>query len=284
MTTSLISLCRDGQNLPGANLSQINYPAEGFQNLQKMESHHFWFRARRMALLKILKNTIQGPALGLDIGCGTGRNASFFSENGFPTIGVDVFDSFQVEKSKKISPGFVMGDIFAIEPQGEFDFVVLLDVIEHIQNDSKFLAQAIKFLKPNGVLLISVPAFQFLWSSVDEVDQHFRRYDKSILRKLVNSLSSEIGSAEKISTEGNSAPLEIEKQLYFFGLTLPLYYLSRLKNRTRQATMRQEVEIHPAVNELLFALLKFEMLFMPFGGFPLGSSLFCLVRKKIPRY
>jgi SAM-dependent methyltransferase len=260
MPTSIISLCQKGEDLNPVDKSQIHYPEADFAVLREQERTHFWFRSRRKAVLRVLSKYVKSPnPIGLDIGCGTGINASCFSESHFPTMGIDAFDSFKAEREKGKSLGFLRGDIFAIDPAAEFDFVLLLDVIEHIEKDASFVKQSMKFLKPGGIVLITVPAFPSLWSKIDEDSLHLRRYTK----KMMTSLSQSINA-------------RIEMQFYYFGLTLPLYYLSR-KGKT--ANSNNERKVPGWLNSSLEGILNLELESIRFGGFPFGSSLFAVMRK-----
>ena len=81
-----------------------------------------------------------------------------------PTIGVD---AQTIPCNAVYSPGLLHGDIFAVTPKPEFDFILLLDVIEHIEKDRDFLRHVSQFLKPGGFIVVTTPAFQSLWSPVD---------------------------------------------------------------------------------------------------------------------
>ena len=88
---------------------------------------------------------------------------------------------------------------------GGFDAVTLLDVVEHLDDDVAALRTAGRLLRPGGTLLVTVPAYQWLWSGHDVVNQHRRRYTSGRLRSALSAA----GIAEARVT-------------YFNGLLLPL--------------------------------------------------------------
>lgn len=265
MEFSLIEWAKTHRELPGqVDSKAISYPQNGAQNLARIESDHFWFTSRRRLILKILKQHLKPKAQGLDIGCGSGFNADFLSNSGFPSVGIDAYEIHR--KPGRQTLGFIRGSIFSINPSAEFDFVSLLDVIEHIEDDQKFLEHVSRFIKPGGYILITVPAFSWLWSPIDEMAGHYRRYTKAQLRKLANS-----------------ANLKIEKQYYFYGSTLPLYMMSRLMTRFKNSQKVSDSESLPSpiVNSTLKVILKLEEAGLALGGLPFGSSAFILLRKEL---
>ena len=123
------------------------------------------------------------------------------------------------------------------------------------------MEQALKFLKPGGVAIVSVPAFSWLWSPIDDQAQHLRRYSKSSLRAKLSTLR-----------------VHIEQEFYYYGSTLPLFFISRMVLRLFKKGISDEATPNSLVNGFLKKLLQFERAFLPIG-MPLGSSLFVQLRK-----
>jgi hypothetical protein len=109
--------------------------------------------------------------------------------------------------------------------------VGLFDVLEHIKDDSAFLASVRELLRPGGRIYLSVPAFQFLWSRDDEVAGHFRRYTRRSLAKVFRA-----------------AGLQVEYLTYFFWfLPLPVGVLRTIPSRVgwrRNPTLRSAKREH----------------------------------------
>lgn len=265
-STSILSLIRAGKHLTEIDTDIVNYNEDGGQFLAQTEADHFWFTVRRdVVLSKLRKSGLKKGALGLDVGCGTGFTAHWLSENGFPTAGIDAYPPRVGQNNSSL--GFVRGDIFSIEPKPEFDFLLLLDVLEHIDDDSRFLTQALKFLKPGGMVIISVPAFQWLWSPVDEAAEHLRRYNKGEMNRIIQSVAD-------VAT--------LQSQFYFYGSTLLPYWISRKRIKKLDGVLTSEAEAKPhwLVNLALKVILGLERhLLVPIGGLPAGSSLFVVLRK-----
>ncbi len=265
MEFSLIEWAKTHRQLPDqCDSKTISYPQDGAQHLARIENDHFWFISRRNVILKLLQKHLTIGARGLDVGCGSGFNADYLSGHGFPTVGIDAHEIQRQPGPNTL--GLIRGNIFSIEPRAEFDFVTLLDVIEHIDDDQRFLQHVARFVKPGGYVLITVPAFSWLWSSIDTISGHYRRYCKAELRSL----------AQK-------ANLKVEKQYYFYGSILLLYMASRFLARFQNAKSVNESETLPSpiVNTILKGTLRFEELGLTFGGLPVGSSAFFLLRKNL---
>jgi len=266
--TSLLELIQttNAGQLKASSLDQIHYPEDGALSLESMELDHFWFVERRKIILTLLKKYLSNfkTSIGIDVGCGSGYTAAWLSENGIPTAGLDAHPGFAKLQNQKRGYGFVQGDIFSIEPRSEFDFVLLLDTIEHIQDDRQFVDQVCKMLKPEGILIMTVPAYQSLWSQVDSQSGHFRRYEKKDLSEF---------------TLRPHSKLNLVRAFYFYATTLPLYLLTR---KLAKVSFRSNSEQKPSplINFVLKALLRFEHHFLTPLNFPFGSSLFAVFKKR----
>jgi 2-polyprenyl-3-methyl-5-hydroxy-6-metoxy-1,4-benzoquinol methylase len=266
MATSLLELSRGlaGTDFPRATASEISYPDFGAKNLAAMEQHHFWFTERRELTFRALSEHLRPGSVGADIGCGTGYTAVWLSERNYPTIGIDALPGFLPLRNSGRGAGFVQTDLMQCELEPEFDFIVLLDTLEHIRDDGDFLNHVIQMVKPGGYIFISVPAFQWLWSPVDDTSGHFRRYTKKSLAAIVPARTSRVFS------------------MYFYASLLPLFLAARtLAKKNGGNAPASEYNPSPLVNRVCSRLLKWERsLFYP-RGLPVGSSLFTLLKKEI---
>ena len=92
------------------------------------------------------------------------------------------------KKEKGYLPSFVeviTGTLDSMATHRQFDTIIYIDVIEHIENDGQELQHAAGFLRPGGHIIILAPAHQYLFSAFDKAIGHFRRYNKKILRKAI---------------------------------------------------------------------------------------------------
>lgn len=247
----------------------MHYPEEGAHRLANSEESHFWFTERRLFILSLLKRFTKPQATLADVGCGTGYTALWLNHHGYPSVGIDAHPCFKLiqNQSRTSEPflGFLMGDILSTEPEPEFDALLLLDSIEHIEKDEFFLSHVSKMLKPGGIVIITVPAFEFLWSTVDDQSGHLRRYTKKDLKRF-ESLKD-----VKLKSVFSS---------YFYGSLLPLYILSRkLIKKDASQTPSLETPPHQLVNFMLKMILKVEAVIAKSIGMPIGSSLFVVLKK-----
>jgi len=156
-----------------------------------VEDVHWWFVARRRILLSIL-NRYMGPDTAgrrriLDVGCGTGTMLGYLAQFG-DAEGVDV-DAEAVgychaRGLKHVSQS--AADRLPFD-NDSFDLVTTLDVVEHIDDDLGVLREVRRVLKPGGQLLLTVPAYMFLWGRQDDINLHKRRYVAPELRKRLLS-------------------------------------------------------------------------------------------------
>jgi SAM-dependent methyltransferase len=152
-----------------------------------MERNHWWFTAR----MEILKDQVAGLIKDdrklkiLNIGVATGLTTKML-EN-FGDVTSLEYDKDCCEFLKKVVEIEVVNGSMTDLPfeDNTFDLVCAFDVIEHIDEDSKAVAEARRVLKEKGSFIFTVPAYQFLWSSHDDVNHHMRRYTKAGFTKLL---------------------------------------------------------------------------------------------------
>lgn len=149
------------------------------QQYPELEERHFWWASRRELVTRLVGDLKQ-PAI-LDVGCGSGFLARQLSASGATVTGVDVASHPQWDNGG--SGVFLEGDYLELAPDlGVFDAVLALDVVEHVDNESQFVACLGENVRPGGRVIVTVPAYEWLWSSHDDLNQHFRRYTRSRLR------------------------------------------------------------------------------------------------------
>ena len=118
----------------------------------------------------------------IDFGAGTGTFAKRLREAGCRVLCIEPDFS---QRKRLIEAGFeVLSDIDSL-PDESLPFVFSLNVFEHIEDDRRAIEHIYRKLAPGGALLLYVPAFHCLWSSLDEKVRHYRRYTKKTLRTLV---------------------------------------------------------------------------------------------------
>jgi SAM-dependent methyltransferase len=151
------------------------------------EDHHAWFAGRTRAILKYLDAEVGPPQTGetrriLDIGAGAGNMAHHLAHYG-QVIGLDYLSRpLAVAQARALDVCQGAGDGLPFAANS-FDLVALLDTVEHIADEFGVFAEVRRVLKPGGKVIITVPAFMWLWSYNDEINAHQRRYTAPELRQ-----------------------------------------------------------------------------------------------------
>jgi SAM-dependent methyltransferase len=148
---------------------------EEFREMQALEEGHWWFRGKRFLLASLLARSGGGRGRILDVGCGTGGVLQALAGE-HAVVGVDTADlalRYCRDKGLTVVRGSALTLPFA--PRS-FDVCVMMDVLEHLDDERPLLCEVRRVLRPHGIALVSVPAFEALWSPHDETFQHRRRY------------------------------------------------------------------------------------------------------------
>jgi SAM-dependent methyltransferase len=149
--------------------------------------------------------------------------------------------------------------------EGTFDLAASLDVIEHLEDDIAALRELRRVVKPGGSLLVTVPAYQWLWSGHDEVNHHHRRYRRRSLQRA-----------------GEQSGWQQVRTTYFNSLLLPAAILLRVLDRFSRKTTESSLDlwVPPApLNWLLERPLTLEAALIARGGrIPAGLSLLAVFR------
>ena len=163
-----------------------------FQQHEDLEQKHWWFTARADIIRKVVDRVLGSAnreTLIIDVGCGTGGMVhALTSERRI--FGIDS-STVAIEKARLLYPGseYYCGDVFSYENEhGPVGLFMLMDVLEHIEDDSEFLARLLDKLPTGGKMLITVPADMSLWSEHDVLAHHHRRYDVEGLMSLWSGL------------------------------------------------------------------------------------------------
>ena len=157
-----------------------------YQLMRQIEDQHWWFVARRNiigALLDRLNLPVQAEIL--EVGCGTGGNIALLKRFGAVTcVELDETEA-GMARDRDLAPVFY-GKLPDELPEfsGQFDVVTLFDVMEHVKDDGAGLQILSALLKPGGRIVLTVPAFNFLWSQHDDESHHQRRYRRRDLVEL----------------------------------------------------------------------------------------------------
>jgi len=201
----------------------------------------------------LLREITAGPVL--DIGGGTGWLASRLAANGLSVTTIDI-DAESVRYARSKGRNAIHSDFLKFKPAGrKFRTLLMADVLEHIRDDGAALAKAASLLPTGGMLVISVPFSNLLWSKSDEERGHFRRYSRE-------------GLVRKLERHGFRA----RRVVFSNAIAIPVILASKLLG---VRAPRERVAGTPLNRLVAFYLLKMEnRLPLPFG-----SGIICVAEK-----
>jgi len=235
---------------------------------------HWWWRVRHELVMRTVAQLCSGdetPAPHrniFDIGCAGGVSFDDLSRYG-TVYGLEpdpiLVDACPQWRARIELAGF--GPDYA--PLRLYDLVLMLDVLEHLEDDAVALQSLRHLLKPGAYAIITVPALQSLWSVHDVINRHYRRYTKRGLKLLLED-----------------SGFTVRDLRYFFFWPLGLIYLRKLLLGTEQRPGKLYTVSVPAapVNRLFAGLSRLEQRLMRLRvRWPLGSSLLAVVEKPCER-
>lgn len=239
---------------------------EIYEEMARLEDEHWWFVARRVILQSVLQE-LPLPATPqiLELGCGTGGNLPMLRKFGAVTA-VEMNNSArryaQTHNDCSVLPGHLPHHLPPLPP---VDLVCLFDVLEHIPDDFAALQSILNNVKPGGHLVLTVPAYQWLWSEHDIAHHHQRRYRAGPLRAM----------AER-------AGWHVRRVGYFNAWLLPLVAVYRIKQRLLSRNNPKSDARLPArwVNSLLQRIFASEAHWLRQNTFPCGVSIVAVLVRK----
>lgn len=232
----------------------------------EIQKKHWWFVTKKEIVLAAIDGHFHKHAAQkvLDIGCGSGLMLNALEDVG-QTFGMDMSDdaiSFSREIFKgKVEKGLLPNQI----PYEEnfFDLIVALDVIEHIDQDVDSLRAIRSRIVENGKAIITVPAYMFLWSAFDELNEHKRRY-----------------TLTELNTKLVQAGFKVEKISYFNTILFPVIFIVRMLNNILGRDGASDVDMpSQPVNYILKKIFGIEKFLLKFINLPFGVSILAVVRK-----
>jgi SAM-dependent methyltransferase len=154
--------------------------------LWRMEELHFWHAARNRWIRRGLEAYgLRPPARILDVGCGSGAVAGMLQSHGYTVVGIDTGEVL-VRKADERYPQatFVAGEIQRLAPElGPFDAVGFFDVLEHLDDPGVLVRSALAHARPGALVVATVPALMELYSTIDVLSGHKRRYEPGELKR-----------------------------------------------------------------------------------------------------
>ena len=245
------------------------YEAALFDRIAEAEPRSFWFRARNRLVISSLRRHFPGAASLLEVGCGTGFVLSAVHA-AFPElrlVGCDVFSEGLAVARRRLPADVELVELDArrLPYEAEFDVVCALDVLEHVEEDEEIFAGMFRSARPGGGALMLVPQHPRLWSAMDEVAHHRRRYTRRELEAKARDVGFDIVAVSS----------------FVFSL-LPAMVLSRIWRRVSRRPYDPVAELQPPrpLNALFERILDGERRLIERGtSLPAGGSLLLVARK-----
>lgn len=232
-----------------------------------MEENYWLFKTRRELIARQVKNEKRDMKI-LDIGCAGGLLLEKLQTMGFNKLyGIDISkNSVNLCKEKGLKNVFFMDGNKTKFKNSEFDILIASDVLEHIKEDLATLKEWNRILKPRGKLIVYTPAFEFLWTEHDEINQHFRRYSKATLTNVLKQ-----------------AGFSIERESYWnFISFFPASIFSLFEKVLPINKKKKKDHLFGSsliVNTFVTGLIRVENLLLSFLDFPVGVSVFAICKK-----
>lgn len=243
--------------------------SHNFKELKFFEQKYWWHVGRRFIIEIILskfysKNNIPERKI-LEVGCGTGGNGRVLSQFG-ELVGLDnSAEALNLASGQGFSK-LVLGQAANLPfGNGEFDLVAMLDVLEHIDDTKSVLSECHRALVAKGGLLLTVPAYQWLWSGHDEALGHKRRY-----------------RIDRLTTEIAAVGFDVVSKSYIITFLFPAMAAYRITEKIFRHKQEESYVIFPEyINAFFIFLLKIEGWLLKSGiRFPFGTSIIVFARKK----
>lgn len=231
-----------------------------------LEKQHWFFRVRRKILCYFIEKHTRPSSRIFDFGCGSGYLVGELQKMGYDAHGSD-FEKEAIDygvssgiKNLAVSSGNKLE-----YPDVSFDLVTSLDVLEHVKDEKPVVAELARILKPGGKMIITVPAYQWLWGVQDEVSHHFRRYSVKSLTNVFEDFSE----------------LKVVRKTYFNTFLFPAIASVRLFSKWFNIKNREsDFDINNRFMSILFySIFNIESYLLKFMNFPFGVSALVILEK-----
>jgi SAM-dependent methyltransferase len=243
-----------------------------YDEMHRVEMTHWWFRARRKIVWSLV-NRYQAAAKHArlqvcELGCGTGGNIIEHAAQ-HDVVGIEYSEHALRHAQKslggRVSYGCLPHDVDL--PRDSFDVVLLTDVLEHIEDDAGSGRTALALLRPGGIVVATVPAYQWLYAPRDAHHHHFRRYGKRQFAKLWS---------------GDDCNIRVLS--HYNSLLFPPAAAARLASKIAGSREKPgDLKIPTNVlNRALFAVMSAERHLLGRMPLPFGLSLIAVVQKRQP--
>lgn len=251
--------------------------ADLYGDIYHKEDTYWWHVGKRLLVRSLIERylrSLPGEVRSLDVGCGAGRVLQMLAEYG-RVYGTDLSGLALRFCRQRGFNEVCQADIIAglPFPEGSFDLITALDVIEHLEDDATGLRSLWEALKPGGLLIVSVPAYQFMFTYWDKILGHQRRYTVKTMQNCLLEAGFEI---ERISYSNMSILAPVMAVRLIKGLLL------RFKGQKQAETIEAESDfmpVPPALNKVLIKVYEAENSLLQRFPLPFGLAVLAAARK-----
>jgi len=231
---------------------------EAFQLLHDMEDS-WWYRARKMVVSRVLDKFLDKKknVLILDFGAGFGGMFDTLSKYGE----VDAFEPNKEARNLCIRSGYQKvfeSGTDALSKDNKIHLVALFDVVEHVKDDVNLVSDLYKFLSVGGQVIVTVPAYQWLWGVHDIKHNHYRRYTRESITKLFEKA----GFGIEYSSYWNTSlfiPVALTRMLGFSG--------------------ESSFKMPKLLDSIFYHMVLIESLLIPLTFLPFGTGIVVITKK-----
>lgn len=242
-----------------APMDDDGFDRRAFDRLAAAEHGSFWFRARNRLLSWSVERYFPAAQSLFEVGCGTGYVLEGLRRTlpALRLVGGELHSEGLRHASRRMPDVELLQlDARRVPFDSEFDVVGAFDVLEHIDDDERVLAELFTAAKPNGGLILTVPQHPWLWSAADEYGEHKRRYRRS-----------------ELVAKTTAAGFTVRRVTSFVSLLLPVMVSVRLLGRIRRPDPFSELRNSRADRGLERVLDLERALILRGTDLPLGGSL-----------
>jgi 2-polyprenyl-3-methyl-5-hydroxy-6-metoxy-1,4-benzoquinol methylase len=256
------------QVLKSSNLcTYSSMRAEAYELMHELSDSYWWYCARREIILDIVSRFVSKGSRIIDYGCGNGAIAVRLREAGYDVVAADI-DPGPLAACR--AAGLKTVDLRQDSLQrGQAQCLLLADVLEHIDDDLGTLVTLRHALCENGHIILTVPAYEFLFSGEDFVSNHVRRYTR---KQLIVAIKG-----------AGFSPLWSS---YFNFFLFPVIVTNILTKRIFQPRKMYQSNVEPLpcwLNSLLYQVFRLEGPLLRFLRFPLGGSIVAVAQLRQDR-
>jgi len=230
---------------------------------------HWWWRARERIVLDALRahRPPDGLRAILDVGCGDGLLFdALLAIDGVALVeGVEPAVELVTPDGPHRARIHVAPFDMSFAPPRRYSAVLMLDVLEHLPDPEAALQQAMLLLAPEGVLLLTVPAFMSLWTRHDDLNHHYTRYTRRTLGALACA-----------------AGMQVREMRYFFRWLVPAKLVTRLIEALVPGAPAPPTLPPQPINQALYAISRLEERLLARVPVPFGTSLLAVGRRRDP--